>query len=216
MVIVFSPHMDDAVLSMGQHILNWKKQGKKVKIITVFTKFSKNNLPEYTQDYVTKSGFKNVTDFEKARIEEDKEAMKMLGVEYEHWGMIDAGFRGNYMTKKELMSGKIKDIGLVEDMAKKINDINVTEIYLPYGVGGHVDHLIVRKAGSAKQTNNIRYYLESPYLWQDFNYLKYVNKIFDIKSLMVSKKEKDDVLKCYKSQYGLLKKDGGFFGEIVI
>ncbi len=198
--------MDDAVLSLGQHILEWKKQGKKVRVVTVFTKFGDGkNLPEYTADYMEKSGFNSVVYFEKARVKEDVEAMEMMGVEWEHWDLVDAGFRGNYLTREELLGGEIKkeDKELVEKIVEKIKKCGADEIYLPFGVGGHVDHWIVRTAGE-RSRKNIKYYLESPYLWQRLNFIKYL-KYF--KKLKFPNREKDGFLKCYKSQYLLLKQN---------
>ena len=216
-IVIISPHMDDAALSLGQHIIEWKRQNKTVKVVTVFTKFLGKNLPEYSREYINKSGFDNAMDFEKERVREDVKAMKKMEVEYEHWGYVDAGFRGNYLTKEELLNGKIKnvDTNLIDKISKKICEIKASEIYLPYGVGGHVDHLIVRRAGE-RIDKNVSFYLEIPYLWQNFNYLIYLNKIFSIKSLKMGDIVKMNVLKCYKSQYGLLTKFNKIFTEVII
>ena len=37
-MVVLSPHFDDAIFSLGQHLIDWIKQGKKIKVINVFTK----------------------------------------------------------------------------------------------------------------------------------------------------------------------------------
>jgi LmbE family N-acetylglucosaminyl deacetylase len=217
MIIVLSPHMDDAVLSLGQHIINWKKQGRDIKVVTVFTKFGNGvGVPNYSNDYIQKSGFDNVGDFEKARIKEDIVAMKKLGVEYEHWGYIDAGFRGGYDTREKLLAGKINsaDEKLVLELSRKINNLDCERCLLPFGVGGHVDHLIVKKAGEMSNKAR-RYYLDSPYLWQNFNLIKYLGKIITAKGISWGNREKDEVLKCYKSQYGLLGGKKAGFGEVL-
>lgn len=199
-VLVVSPHMDDAVLSLGEHMLKWKNEGKKILVVTVFTKFNNICIPKYSFDYIKKSGFKKVIDFERARVEEDKMAMKMMGLDYIHWDFKDAGFRGVYKTRKELLSGKIIDVNMVEKIRKRIILIKAKEVYLPYGVGGNVDHFIVKEAG-----NNIKnnfYYLESPYLWQRLNFLRY---IFLMKKIRLPTFRKEKILREYKSQYKLLK-----------
>jgi LmbE family N-acetylglucosaminyl deacetylase len=79
-IVVLSPHLDDAVLSLGQHIIKWKNEGKKIRIVTVFTKFGGGkNLPEYSKDYLIKSGFNSTKKFEKTRILENVKAMEKLG-----------------------------------------------------------------------------------------------------------------------------------------
>jgi LmbE family N-acetylglucosaminyl deacetylase len=206
MVIVLSPHMDDAVLSVSDHILDWKRQGKQVRVVTVFTKFGKGvDVPNYSNDYLQKSGFEKVGDFEKARVKEDIVAMKKLGVEYEHWGYIDAGFRGGYDTREELLAGKINhaDNTLVKKIGKMIQGLECELCVVPYGVGGHADHLIVKQAADIADKNT-KYYLELPYLWQNYNWVKYLGKIVTAKSRFGMSKQKDGLLRCYKSQYDLL------------
>lgn len=216
-IVVLSPHLDDAVLSLGSHILRWKETGKRIKVITIFTEFGDGrHIPDYSQDYLDKSGFNSVKEFEKARGFEDKEAMKKLGVEYEHWGFVDAGFRGFYKNREMLLSGELgkKDEIIFNKIENKINDIKADLFLVPYGVGGHADHVMVREA--AEKIKNKNYYLESPYLWQDLNFVKYLGKIFRAKSVLIGKAEKNEILKCYQSQYGLLIKGKRIFTEIVI
>lgn len=205
-IIVLSPHLDDAVLSLSDHISNWKKQGKLVKIITIFTCFGDSlDLPRYTRDYINKSGFKNIKLFQKKRIEEDIQAMKMLDVEWEHWGFVDAGFRKLYNTRSALLGGKIhyKDDIIIHEISKKMLSIDADKVYLPFGIGGHVDHLLVKKSGKVL-FKNIEYYLELPYLWQSWRFLKYIYLIFSIKSVELNSKNKYELIKQYTSQYKLL------------
>lgn len=204
-VYILSPHLDDAVLSLGEHIINWKKQGKKIVVITVFTKFrTKKNIPEYSLNYIKQSGFESVRDFENFRVKEDIRAMRAMKVEYEHWGFIDAGFRSVYPTRNKLLSGKINKIDnqLVKKINNKINKITADLILLPFGVGKHVDHMIIKKAGQNLE-KNILYYLESPYLWEKLNYFKNLKKIFKKVSFKKGTEKKDLLLKKYLSQYNL-------------
>jgi hypothetical protein len=114
------------------------------------------------------------------------------------------------------MSGLIskKDWLLVKRIEEKIKQIKAKLILVPYGVGGHVDHVMVKKA--AETTKNKNYYLESPYLWQNFNYIKYLGKIIGAGSVKRGKETKKVVLKKYRSQYNLLVKDNRMFTEIII
>lgn len=211
-ILIVSPHMDDAVLSLGEHIIGWKSEGKKILVVTVFTKFIEKNIPDYSRNYMEKSGFYDVIDFENARKEEDINAMWSMGVDYKHWNFVDAGFRGIYKTREKLLSGKIKDKDLINKIRMKILEIETDKIYLPYGVGGNVDHLIVKEAG--KIFKNISYFMESPYLWQKLNFVRFLLKIKNIKKPSI-KKEK--ILKEYKSQFELLKQNVWWpLSEIVV
>lgn len=216
-IVVLSPHLDDAVLSLGSHIIKWKKEGKKIKVITVFNRFgNRKNLPSYTKDYLQKSGFDTVVRFENARNREDQDAMKMLGVEYEHWDFIDAGFRGVYKTREALLSGTInnKDNELVKQIEIKIKTLSSELFLVPYGVGGHVDHLIVKKAAEKMETRG--HYLEQPYLWQNFNYLRLFKEILKLKNIMKRGRVKDKILRSYKSQYSLWSRGYLNYLEIVV
>lgn len=216
-IVVVSPHLDDAILSLGQHLVRWKKEGKKLKVITVFTKFgSGKNLPDYSKDYLKYSGHSLAREFEKVRVKEDVEAMKMLGVDYEHWGFVDAGFREIYDTRKVLLGGVVdtRDGDLQQQIEKKIKKISADLLMVPYGVGGHVDHVMVKAASG--EIKNKSYYLDVPYLWENYNFIKNLGKIVTAKSLMRGGEEKRRILKAYESQYNLLVKNENVFTEVII
>lgn len=210
-MVILSPHMDDAVLSLGQHIVNWQKKNKKIKIITVMTSFGNDEeMPLYSKKYISSSGFKSVKDFSKARVREDVEVMKNLRVKHEHWGFIDAGFRRNdrgstYPTRRDLFNNKISksDHKIVVEISKKIAKQKSKIILIPAGVGGHVDHLIVKKAAEKASKINRLSYLESPYLWESFNFFEVFRNIFKIKSIFAKVESKNKLLKGYRSQCGL-------------
>ena len=216
-IVILSPHLDDAVLSLGSHIAKWKNEGKKIRIITVFTKFINNkNIPDYSKDYIKRSGFDSVKKFEMARNKEDSVVMKGLGVVYEHWDFIDAGFRGVYKTKETLLSGNInkKDKNMLNNIEKKVSELKADLLMVPFGVGGHVDHVILKEAVSKISCKN--YYLEEPYLWQNFNFLKHIWRIIKAESVIWNGNDKEKLLRSYASQYNLLVKDNKFFTEVII
>lgn len=223
-VVVLSPHLDDAVLSCGQHIWKWRQEGKKILIVTLFTKHTGYQyLPRYTKEYLKISGFKTGDDFGIARIIEDTEAMKTLGVEWAHWGLLDAGFRidknkkAYYPTKENLLSAKIRinDKKLILLIKNKLQKINSKLFLLPYNVGAHVDHLIVKKAGEKTKVKKL-YYLESPYLWQGKNFFTILKIFKKIKSFRLGREEKNQILKKYTSQYHLQTNKYFIYPEILI
>jgi hypothetical protein len=131
--------------------------------------------------------------------------MCQLKVDYEYWNYTDAGFRGIYMTRRKLLGGKIslRDKDLLNKIKKRIGGVRTNLWLVPYGVGGHVDHLIVKRAGERVNKINKLFYLESPYLWEKFNFLEIVKNIFKTKSLLVKVGNKNKLLKGYVSQYRL-------------
>jgi hypothetical protein len=97
----------------------------------------------------------------------------------------------------------------------KIRKLKGNLFVAPYGVGDHVDHLIVKEATKNLKLNK-KYYLESPYLWQNFNWLKFCWKIIRGTSVLRGGGEKEIVLKKYGSQYNLLNIDNSIKCEIVL
>lgn len=216
-IVILSPHLDDAVLSLGSHIVKWQREGKKITVITIFTRFeSKIKLPRYSWEYIKKSGFDSVKKFELARNKEDRLVMEGLGVRYKYWNFIDAGFRGWYKTKESLMGGIInyRDKKLVKNIRAKISSIKTDLILVPFGVGGHVDHIILKEATKEIKIKN--YYLDVPYLWHNFNYIKLFFKIIFAKSVLRDDKKKHEIFQNYASQYNLIMRENNFFAEVIV
>ena len=214
-IVVFSPHMDDAVLSLGGFIIRAIKRGVSVKIVTVFSCFGNDEKPPvYSKKYVYSSGYQNISDFERGRNEEDYSAMGDLGVSFENWGYTDAGFRKGrtgwlYPNKKVLLSGKIasQDFELVGAIRKKMSKYKSEKCLVPFGgvFSNHVDHLILREAASVLP--DCGYYLEWPYLL-DARLSDFVKFCFFLKKNRVKlhwsdRAGKEDILRRYVSQFPL-------------
>lgn len=216
-IIILSPHMDDAILSLGQHILRWKRENKKIKIINIFTRFKENSkIPDYTKEYIKKSGFDSIEEFQMARRQEEREVMKKLKITYENWNLVDAGFRGIYNERQKLLGGKIsqKDKNLESSILEKIKRIDCKLLILPMGIGGHVDHLIVKKIGEKAKAEKM-FYLENPYLWENLNFIKCLKYLFKINSILMGKRQRR-ILEIYRSQFPLWRGKKKYYMEIVV
>src|SRR4030042_3888140 len=146
--VFISPHLDDAILSAGNLLLDLVSQKEEVLIVTVFTNFGQGPISHESRKYILGSGFLTLKAFEKARIEEDKKAMVKLGVKYWHLPFIDAGFRlrekvsrwDNFLSfigvgkrfyypfhnRSSLFSGKIfleEEKDLIKNIEKKVKEI---------------------------------------------------------------------------------------------
>lgn len=186
---VISPHFDDAVLSCGQHILDWQAEGYEVEVITVFTEFEASVLSEDSASFVKECGVKSLAAFRKLREREDTEAMKRLGVEKYKWlGFVDGGFRENnlrptYVTHDLLFSGNILDsmdwIALLEEKLEKVTD-SADVVVLPMGIGKHADHLVVRQIGEEVcSKKRLSWYIDIPYAFQLHHWqTEFVKKVF--------------------------------------
>jgi len=77
-LVVVSPHLDDAVLSLGATLAHAVEAGSKVEILTVFACAPDSNAP--TDDWDRKSGFATEGEAARQRRREDKTACEILGV----------------------------------------------------------------------------------------------------------------------------------------
>jgi SAM-dependent methyltransferase len=152
-IIFVSPHLDDAILSAGGLILELRKFGYQVKVITIFTDGGSEPYSQEAKNFLLKSGNTNSGLLFRARRQEDFLLMKSLGIKFNHLGFIDAAFRkdgkGNdvYNVERQF-SGRIseEDRYLTMQIENKLRKIikYQSPIFVPLGIGGHVDHQIVR------------------------------------------------------------------------
>jgi hypothetical protein len=205
--LIISPHFCDAATSLGQHIINWRKLGKTVKIVTVFNSFGTEELmSENSWNYLLKYGVKNVRELTKLRLQADKQLISSLDYESQYLNYVDASFRHFseipvYDLAQSLLSGRPSTYDhdlpdkIIHDLALDPNQ----KVVFPYGVGNHVDHVILRKIGDKlkKLGQPISFYLESPELWRDLNYLKYSWQIIRATSYTNQVSQKMSLLKYY-------------------
>src|SRR6476659_849282 len=89
--VVVSPHLDDAVFSLGATIAHASKLGGRVQVLTVFGCEPESQQPANGWD--TRGGFSTEGEAATARREEDREACRLVGAE-PHW----LAFRGGGYT----------------------------------------------------------------------------------------------------------------------
>lgn len=206
-ILIFSPHFDDAILSVGSLLSTLVKLRKTIKVVNVFTK----GFPLYsflTEKLLKQAEINNSTDYFLARKKEDKEAFEKLGnIKLENLGFIDGAWRvgknNQPLYPKTVLSDIHQDdrqlIKLVEIKIKKFSDSG-TAIFAPLARGMHVDHQIIRNA-TVKVFNKIIYYSDFPYSqkYEDENqFIKDHNLLFvDWKGDYSKKKE---LILIYKTQ----------------
>lgn len=153
-ILIISPHLDDAVLSLGSFIGQQASQGKKVKVITVFT--HGNNSSNHP-----------------LRKENDALALSKLGATFLHLNFTDAPFRSDrYNAFATLMfhHEETKETQLHPQLYAALHQILLEEkpdrCFFPLGVGGHVDHNVVFHVGAALSKLNLTeclFYEDAPY-----------------------------------------------------
>lgn len=226
-ITIFSPHLDDAVLDCADHIKQWLNQKHHVHVITIFSKFGTSSPTQDTSDYLHQSGFSDTYSFEKARIQEDIQAMNKLGVSWEHLGYIDGGFRRNpqpvYSNYQQLFSGHVKHedkpilTSLQHTLSHQLKATNLACI--PLGIGNHADHIITRRVvENLMPAEQIIYYVDYPYCLNYTNWtLATIAKVFFLrKSFIFTSQFKSTILGCYSSQIPLLFTSQPLYPEVIV
>lgn len=215
-LVILSPHLDDAALSLADHILDWQKKHT-VHILTVFTSFACSHLSTDAEVNLMNSGARDQFELEEMRKNEDRQAMKLLHMEknFQYLDFVDAGFRevGKktlYSSFNNLFLGSIQDspayLSLVEkELRKHIPSTAI--VVLPLGVGKHVDHLIVRTVAEKIVSPQKRwYYAEYPYAssLSKWNLATFWQASISRNSSKYFSSKKYLILKSYRSQMPIL------------
>jgi LmbE family N-acetylglucosaminyl deacetylase len=224
-LIIISPHPDDAIFSLGQHIFNWQNIGHSITIYNVFDQYGHEDLSsENAWNFILKYGYQNVHQLSLARKNDNQKIARELAVDYVSLKYTDASFRqfgGNpvYQTAQSLNNGRPStfDRDLPSQIASQLKVEKSNTIYCPYGVGNHADHVLMKLLGQLlqKQKYQVNYYLESPYIWRDFNYLKYSIPILQATSYLKDVSDKMRLLQTYSYSQQIVR-SGETFPEIIL
>ena len=178
--IYISPHFDDAVLSCGGLIWEQTHSGIPVEIWTVM---AGDPPPGPVSDLITRvhTDWNTGTPQETVALRriEDQNSARYVGATVRHMKIVDALYRrtntGNLLYTQDVLDPipvHPRDTGIVEDATRQIAE-NLTQhdtIVCPLSIGGHVDHIITRKAVEALG-RPLWYYADIPYLLKHENEL---------------------------------------------
>jgi LmbE family N-acetylglucosaminyl deacetylase len=187
-LIVLSPHLDDAVLSCGA-LISHARRRLPVTVVTVFTQAGSPPHTLSGRRCLRISGMADAHELYKARCAEDRRLLERMGVTCLHAGFTEALFRvkrpaGSALRRRasrlcpelahvyatyrlHVTSGRVatRDATTVIDIARVIDEAVARQpglILAPLGVGGHVDHVLVRTAAGLCG-GEVGYYSEFPY-----------------------------------------------------
>ncbi|HLZ09679.1 MAG TPA: PIG-L family deacetylase, partial [Chloroflexota bacterium] len=91
----------------------------------------------------------------KARREEDEAAMEVLGAEFRLLDFPDAIYRGDLYLSDDDLFGRVKpqDAGTFLAVTRAIrslfDEVGAASLFVPLGVGGHVDHRLCQASADA-------------------------------------------------------------------
>lgn len=152
--IYFSPHLDDAVLSAGGLISDQARAGIPVEIWTFMSGVpDEEQLTDFARDMHAMWGTATAKETIQIRREEDRRAAARVGAKAVHFDFLDCIYRrgknGEGLYEKAVfIQPHPEDADLPAQIAQtmiawlKPDDVVVSQL----AIGGHVDHILVRKA----------------------------------------------------------------------
>ena len=149
-----SPHLDDAVFSVGASLAGLVDAGHDVTVVTCFTA----GVPDPTGFALacqTDKGLAPDVDYMALRRAEDAAATAVLGASPVHLPLREAPHRG-YDSAPALFAGVHPDDVAWQDVLAALGSYDADLWLAPQGLGSHVDHLQVVRAVAE---------LDRPTLW---------------------------------------------------
>ena len=145
--VFLSPHLDDISLSCPARVLEEIATGKKVLIATLFSHPGPVDVGKFkAADYAS-------------RREEDRKAAEVLHADTLHAGMLDAPFRSEQYQRFTGLMFK-RDANHAQSMmqaadyiARLVERAKPDTLFVPLGVGWHIDHRLVREAAMVGVSN---------------------------------------------------------------
>ncbi len=162
-ILVVSPHLDDAALSVGGAVIRATAAGTRVVIASVYTAGPplRDVAPRMRRfaDYAT-------------RIAEDDAASSVLGAEVRRLGQIERAFRRPFLRGWSFFTtpadrGGFTALDAVRPaIARVLDEVAPSEVWVPIGVGNHVDH--VETLIAATDAADARGWLDRLRFYEDF------------------------------------------------
>jgi hypothetical protein len=172
-IVVVEPHPDDAVLSIGGHIINLLKEGNCVELLNVFSKstvatLQYNNLLKLNDEIYTQ-----------IRLEESDFVVKqLLHSEFNSLNQevaLKRGHKSIFNSQPTSLDKKISEL-LIDILLEKVKD-GANHLIFPMGVKGHIDHSVcyltgLRMTQILDKNVKILFYEELPYSRNKFAFHK--------------------------------------------
>ncbi|MFN4294766.1 MAG: PIG-L deacetylase family protein [Thermoflexales bacterium] len=173
MILFVSPHLDDVALSCGGLVYRLASAGQSVVIATVCTADRPADWPlseaaqhEHRQWQLGDRPYQG-------RRAEDVRACRLLGATPVHLDLLDAIYRrdarGAPLYTDDFIGGAVHPCDWQVQLPKVQAALAplvqaATQVYGPLAIGGHVDHVVVRRAvESLAGRSAMRYYEDFPY-----------------------------------------------------
>lgn len=170
--LFLSPHLDDVALSCGGFVWQITAAGQTALVATFFAGDPpRGALPPLAQKAHDLWGLhENVMG---VRREEDVQACRTLGADYLHMGMFDCVYRRHPRSGAPLYPAQEDIFGAIHpaDLHTSLEELSrlvpalppADQVVAPLGLGGHVDHQLVRIAVEQSSAGPVCFYEDFPY-----------------------------------------------------
>ncbi|MGB3848500.1 MAG: PIG-L family deacetylase [Tunicatimonas sp.] len=169
-IVLLSPHLDDAVFSVGGLMAALADEGHSLHVVTCFTR-SVPNPTGFALACQLDKGLSAEVDYMQLRREEDAQACDLLGAQ-PHWlDLPEAPHRGYHSAAALFGNLAAEDTvqpELQEQLAQVVAKIKPDLILSPVGIGSHVDHRQVVRAVASLQESFVNLFFQR---WYDEPYL---------------------------------------------
>lgn len=157
-LLILSPHIDDAFLSLGGFISKYSHK----HLIEVVNIFSYD--PWVLKKFDTKSKQKNILIRKKEEIINSKASETTI-----HFWEYPAGWKERGYSQWQLPIDKSKDADLLKKLKRRLKAMSkkFDLVFAPLSIGGHVDHLIVRNVVAMLSDLNVVFYEDLPYALEE-------------------------------------------------
>jgi LmbE family N-acetylglucosaminyl deacetylase len=182
-VVVLSPHLHDAVLSC-RALLTYAAGRTSVTVVTLFTE---PGQPPYTMSarrYLRQAGARDADAVFSWRRAQDRAALEPLGITCVHAGLTEAPlrrpagggsrlarlrpdlaqiypYRRPHVTSGRSGSADAGTLRETREIIQRVAGSGLSLVLAPLGVGGHVDHILVR-AAAQRSGAPVAYYRDFP------------------------------------------------------
>jgi LmbE family N-acetylglucosaminyl deacetylase len=186
-LIVLAPHLDDAALSCGALMMHAVRHTQ----VTVATLFTEGGEAPYTlsaRRYLRQVGAQSAQALYRQRRAEDRAALEPIGIRCVHAGLTEALFRRRHrrpersslparllpelahmypvyrvcITAGRIVAADAGTLNDVSDIVRRLAGAGPSVVLAPLGIGGHVDHVVVRTAAECSGARVV-YYSDFPY-----------------------------------------------------
>jgi LmbE family N-acetylglucosaminyl deacetylase len=221
--IYLSPHFDDAVLSCGGLIHGQACQGIQAEIWTVLAGDPPPGpLSEFSQQTHVLWGITRGEDMVAMRRAEDTTAAGIVGADLVHFDLPDCIYRrsskGDYLYPETVMTSphpadRKLPIRIATALRSELRQEDV--LVCPLSLGGHVDHILVRRAADSLH-RSLYYYADVPYVLNYPQTLEPAIAALESQLYLVTEMDLDAWLQgvaAYRSQVDSLFKGAGTLEE---